>query len=96
MTPPLGHCTAASPLAHSAQLKFRSEKRAQGPCQADSKGCLQEMVGKDHPQVMDKGGKPHLQLLFHVSAAFRPGILTVRPPELTLEALSPDGYACAA
>ena len=38
----------------------------------------QEMVGKDHPQVMDKGGKPMLQLLYHVSAAFRPGILTVR------------------
>ena len=37
------------------------------------------MVGKNHPQVSDVGGKPMLQLLYHVSGAFRPGVLTACP-----------------
>ena len=34
------------------------------------------MAGKGHPQVGDKAGKQMLQLLYNVSGAFRPGVLT--------------------
>ena len=45
-------------------------------CQLDFHGDVQEMVGKDHPQVGKKNGKEMLELLQGISGAFRPGILT--------------------
>lgn len=63
----LSPAPSASCACNNALLLFQAMKNT---------NLLQEMVGKDHPQVSDKGGKPMLQLLYHVSAAFRPGILT--------------------
>ena len=37
---------------------------------------MQEMQGKDLPQIKEVGGKKMLELLCGISGAFRPGILT--------------------